>query len=213
MESHNAIPSVLGKSKYNGSHEESFFYDIDTSRNDDEINRYAEIQATAFINLLQEKYKQQKIETDINTLEESYQNQELHLHPGWLVQDLKEKTSILKLVTKDFKNNTDLMIQTLFDIVINLKNDIHKDIFVDIGQLLVKTKKDCAKWSIFIFGGKAYLNSENKYEIDSSEWTSKKIDLPLERVNKMLDEHNIILENRANINRPFYVNLWALKKN
>ena len=205
MESHDRIPSVLGKSKYNGSHEESSFYDIASSRNDAEINRYAEIQATAFINLLQEKYKQQKIETDINTLEKSYQNQEL--------QYLKEKTSILKLVTKDFKNNTDLMIQTLFDIVINLKNDIHKDIFVDIGQLLVKTKKDCAKWSIFIFGGKAYLNSENKYESDSSEWTSKKIDLPLERVNKMLNEHNIILENRANINRPFYVNLWALKKN
>jgi uncharacterized protein YdcH (DUF465 family) len=197
MESHDAISSILGKSKYSETHEGS---------NDYKINRYAEIQATAFINSLQEKYKQQKIDTDINALEESHQNlqnQEL--------QNLKEKTSILKSVTKDF--NTDTMIQTLFDIVISLKNDIHKDIFVDIGKSFIKTKEDCTKWSIFIFGGKAYLNSENKYEIDTSKWTLKNMDLPLERVNKMLDEHNIILENRANINRPFYVNLWALKKN
>jgi uncharacterized protein YdcH (DUF465 family) len=206
MESLDVIPSVLGKSKYNCSHEVSSFYDISSSKNDDEINIYAEMQATAFIKSLQEKYKQQKIDRDINTLEESHQNlqnQEL--------QNLKEKTSILKSVTNDF--NTATMIQTLFDIVINLKYNIHKDIFVDIGKSFVKTKEDCTKWSIFIFGGKAYLNSENKYEIDTSKWTLKNMDLPLERVNKMLDEHNIILENRANINRPFYVNLWALKKN
>jgi len=181
------MENKLGKSKY-----------------EEDLDKYAEMQAESFIKSLEEKYKKQKIDV----LEESYTILQKHN-----LNDLKEKTSIIKSINKDFNDNTDYMIQTLFNFVVSHKNDINKDIFVDIGKLLVKTKEDCRKWSIFICGGKAYLNSENKYVIDNSYWTSKNMDLPLERLNKMLDEHNIILENRANVNRPFYVDLWGLKKN
>jgi len=206
METRNILPSILGKSKNRDLGSDYISYENNLPiLFEEERNKYAEIQATAFIKSLHEKYKQQRT----NILEDSYLvgNERTKLYDSSLINQrdsFKHKTSI--------KNYTDSMIQTLFDFVINLKNNIHKDIFIDIGKLLVKTKEDCKKWSIFIFGGKSYLNSEEKYEIDTSYWTSKNMDLPLERVNKMLDEHNIILENRANINRPFYVNLWALKK-